>query len=186
MKLPLLVVALMIAGSAIAQERQLLRLDRSVISFVSDAPLERISASNTQATGIIDPKARTFAVQIPMVEFEGFNSPLQREHFNENYMLSKKWPHATFKGKIIEDVDLTSSGEHTVRAKGEFTLKGVTKERIIPCKIVIGNDGIRATANFEVLLDEHDIRVPRVVQQKISSVVQVELDALFKAQDATQ
>jgi len=31
-----------------------------------------------------------------------------------------------------------------------------------------------------VLLSEHDIRIPRVVHQKIASVVQVKVDLLFK------
>jgi hypothetical protein len=31
-----------------------------------------------------------------------------------------------------------------------------------------------------VLLSDHDIRIPKVVQQKIASVVQVKLDLLFK------
>ena len=164
-----------------AQERELLRIERSLIEFESKAPLETIAATNTKASGILDPNARTFAVQIPMDEFNGFNSPLQREHFNENYMLSRKWPNGSFKGRIIEEIDLHSPGEFAVRAKGDFTLKGITRERIIPCKIIVSEEGIRVDSEFEVLLDEHEIRVPRVVQQKISSVVQVGFNAVFKA-----
>jgi hypothetical protein len=169
-----------------AQESDLLRMHRSHISFVSNAPLEHISAANTKASGIIDLQKRTFAIQIPMTEFEGFNSPLQREHFNENYMMSRKWPNATFVGRIIENVDLTVPGEHTVRAKGDLTLRGVKRERIIPCNIIVTHEGVRVTSGFDVLLDEHDIRVPRVVQQKIASVIQVEIDALFRSQDGQQ
>ncbi len=156
-----------------------MRVQRSQITFVSDAPLEYITATNSRSEGLLDATERTFALQIPIAEFEGFNSPLQREHFNENYMLSRKWPRATFAGRIIENVDLSTAGKHQVRAKGEFTLKGIKKERIIPCDLVVAEDGIRVTARFEVLLDDHEIRVPRVVQQKISSVIDVEVDVLF-------
>jgi hypothetical protein len=174
----LVVLSLQLAG----QDRELLKVDRSKVVFISDAPLEYITATNSHASGLIDPKEKTFAIQIPIVEFKGFNSPLQREHFNENYMLSGKFPNARFTGRIIETVDLSTPGEHQVRAKGEFTLKGVTKERIIPCKVIVTNEGIRVVTNFDVLLDDHQIRVPRVVQQKISSVVKVECDLLFKEQ----
>ncbi|MBL7982359.1 MAG: YceI family protein [Flavobacteriales bacterium] len=160
-------------------ERTLYRLERSSVSFKSEAPLETITATNTKSTGVLDATARTFAVQVPITEFQGFNSPLQREHFNENYLESSTHPKATFTGRIIETIDLLAPGTHSVRAKGELTVKGVTRERIVPCDLVVGPTGVRITTSFDVALDEHDIRVPRVVQQKIAPVVQVKVDVLF-------
>ena len=84
-----------------------LKVVRSEVSFVSDAPLERIVARNTAATGLLEPATRSFAIQIPVAEFDGFNSPLQREHFNENYMQTNARPKATFAGRIIETIDLS-------------------------------------------------------------------------------
>lgn len=164
----------------LAQEPVRWKLQRSVVSFVSEAPLERITAQNTRSTGLLDPTARSFAVQVPVFSFEGFNAPLQREHFNENYMVSRTWPNASFAGRVIESIDLTAPGTHNVRAKGKLSIRGVEKERIIPCKLVVAEDGIRVTTTFDVAVDEHEIRVPRVVQQKIASVVQVTVDVLFK------
>lgn len=167
----------------VAQSPQRCKLQRSVVSFVSDAPLERISAQNTRSTGLLDISARSFAVQVPVVEFQGFNSPLQREHFNENYMVSRTFPNATFAGRIIESIDLAAPGTHAVRAKGKLNIHGVEQERIIACKVVVAPEGIRITSTFDVAVDEHGIRVPRVVQQKIASVVQVTVDMLFTAAD---
>lgn len=164
----------------VAQERALLRVQRGQVSFVSTAPMESIKASNTSSTGVLDPAARSFAVKIPIAAFEGFNAPLQREHFNENYMDSRKWPHASFQGRIIEAVDLALPGRYPVRAKGTLTIKGLARERIVPCEVVVASDGIRVTAAFDVALDDHGIRIPRIVQQKIASVVQVGIDLLFK------
>lgn len=178
MRAILLLLMLIPAAHAGAQVK--LKLVRSDITFVSDAPLERISARNSLATGLLETITRSFAVQIPVAEFEGFNSPLQREHFTENYMVVTDWPKASFAGRIIETVDLTRPGEHTVRAKGELKIHGVARERIIPCVIVVTADGVRVTSTFDVLLSEHDIRTPRVVHQKIASVVQVKVDLLFK------
>ena len=67
-----------------------------------------------------------------------------------------------------------------MRAKGELSIHGVVRERIIPCTLVVTAEGVRVTSSFEVLLSDHDIRIPKVVQQKIASVVQVKLDLLFK------
>lgn len=161
------------------------KIERSVVSLLSEAPLERITAQNTRSTGLLDPAARSFALQVPIASFEGFNAPLQREHFNENYMVSGTYPNATFAGRIIESVDFTTPGTHAVRAKGKLVIHGVEKERIIACTLVVAPDGIRVTSTFDVAVDDHAIRVPRVVQQKIASVVQVTVDALFKSAPVT-
>jgi hypothetical protein len=161
------------------QDRVRSSITRSEITFVSDAPLERITATNSRSTGLLDVGSRTFAVQIPVLEFQGFNAPLQREHFNENYLETRTWPNASFQGRIIEAIDLAVPGTHQVRAKGVFTIHGVGLERIVPCTLVISEQGIRVTADLDVALEDHGIRIPRVVQQKIAAVVQVKVDVVF-------
>jgi hypothetical protein len=106
----------------------------------------------------------------------GFNSPLQQEHFHENYVESKVHPNALFEGRIIEAVDLSVPGTYNVRAKGRFTLHGSARERIIPCRIAVDAKGLAVTCGFDVPLADHGIRVPRVVQQKLAPVVRVNVE----------
>ncbi len=152
---------------------------KSLVSFVSAAPLERIVAASTQAAGVIDPDKRTFLIRVPMRSFNGFNSPLQQEHFNENYVESGVDPHAIFEGRIIEACDLRKTGTYQVRAKGGLAVHGIMQERIIPCTIVVDKDGIRVRSEFDLPLVDHAIRIPRVVQQKIAAVVMVKVDLWF-------
>lgn len=167
-----------------AQDGALLHVVRSQVSFVSDAPLELIQATLRTAKGVMDPVARTFAVQVPVADFDGFNSPLQREHFNENYLESAIHPRAVFKGRVIESLDLRTQGTAVVRAKGTFSLHGVERERIIECQIAVGRDGVRVTSTFPVLLEDHAIRVPRVVQRKVAPEATVTVDLLFRPKSA--
>ena len=143
--------------------------------------MERIAASTAHASGVLDASTRTFAMRVPMSSFEGFNSPLQREHFNENYLDSEDHPDAEFKGRIIEAVDLSRPGVYKVRAKGHLTLHGVERERIIPCELVVAADGVRVRSDFDVLLADHNIRVPGIVRQKIAPVVKVSVELLFRS-----
>src|SRR3982750_3786358 len=69
------------------------------ISFASKAQLELIKATSDKAQGLIDPATGQFAFNVPIQSFRGFNSELQRQHFNENYMESDRYPKATFTGK---------------------------------------------------------------------------------------
>jgi polyisoprenoid-binding protein YceI len=101
------------------------------------------------------------------------NSALQQQHFNENYMQSDKFPFGTFKGKIIETVDLTKNGTYQVRAKGILDIHGVKKERIIPATVVVNGNQLTIRAQFEIPLVDHDIRIPKVVNQKIAEIITV-------------
>jgi hypothetical protein len=166
---------------AFGQNRDLARVERAQVRFTSVAPLETITAVNDGVKGVIDRADRSFAVQVPIVEFEGFNAPLQREHFNENYLVSRTWANATFAGRIIEAVDLRAPGRHEVRAKGILTIRGEPRERIIPCTLEVSPGGIRVQTRFAVAVADHGIRIPRVVQQKVAAVVQVDGDLYFAA-----
>src|SRR5205809_7976282 len=84
---------------------QIYNLTKGTIAFRSEAPLEVIKASSNELRGIIETQKKQFAFSIKLKSFKGFNSGLQKEHFNENYLESDKYPDATFVGKIIEDVD---------------------------------------------------------------------------------
>lgn len=156
--------------------------EKGSIEFKSDAPLELIQAASRDMKGVIDIQERTFAFSVPVASFQGFNSPLQREHFNENYMETAKYPKATFSGRIIEEADLGKPGEYTVRAKGMLTVHGISRERIIKSQVVVNGTSCKVSSFFTVLLADHDISIPKVVHQKIAEEIEVRVDALLNLQ----
>jgi len=147
------------------------------ITFSSDAPLELIKASSNQLKGIFNADKKEFAFTLNVNSFKGFNSPLQQEHFNENYLESNKYPRASFEGKIIEDIDLKKNGSYNIRAKGNLTVHGVTQERILKCELSIKNKVVSIKSNFTVLLADHNITIPKVVHEKLASEIKVEVKA---------
>jgi polyisoprenoid-binding protein YceI len=147
------------------------------ISFRSDAPLELISASSRELHGKIDTDKKQFAFRVRVSTFQGFNSPLQQEHFNENYMESNRYPYATFAGKLIEDIDYETNGTYTVRAKGNLTIHNVTQERIIKSELTVKNGILSIHSAFTVLLSEHNIPIPKVVHEKLASEINVVVKA---------
>lgn len=151
-----------------------------ITKFTSEAPLELIKAQSDKTNGVIDTKARNVAFSIDVESFRGFNSELQREHFLENYLETVKYPKATFKGKIIEEVDFSKKGTTTVRSKGTFTIHGVEKEKIVKVKLTIRENGIDVEATFDLPLEDHSIKVPKVVNQKIAPVILVDVKANLK------
>jgi polyisoprenoid-binding protein YceI len=122
-----------------------------------------------------------FAFAVNITSFAGFNSPLQKEHFNENYMESNLYPTASFSGKIIEDINFTTDGTYSIRAKGNLTVHGVVQERIIKVELTIKDGKINVASNFTVLLSEHNIPIPKVVHEKLASEIKVEVKAELAA-----
>src|SRR6185437_14782939 len=147
-------------------------VSEGTIVFTSEAPLEFITASSSKLLGAVDVSSNSFAFLIPVKSFDGFNSELQREHFNENYMESSKYPNATFSGKI-SGMNWQKDGEYEMTSQGKFTIHGVEKERTIKGTIVIKNNRITIGSKFNVLLKDHNINIPTVVYQKISESIDV-------------
>ncbi|MCB0376383.1 MAG: YceI family protein, partial [Sinomicrobium sp.] len=134
------VIYLFILGNLWGQTHYLAENGR--MHFKSDAPLELIEATSAELKGVLDTEKGSFAFSVDIPTFQGFNSPLQREHFNENYLESKRYPRATFVGKIIEEVDFFAPGSYEVRAKGVLDVHGVKQERIIKGQLNVTKDGI--------------------------------------------
>ena len=168
------------AAGAIAQP--VYRVQKCTISFNSDAPNELIKATSKELKGLVNPGKKQFAFKVLVTTFEGFNSPLQREHFNENYMESFRFPDITFSGKIIEDVDISKDGKYTIRAKGELTIHGVSRDRIIYADVVTKNGTMEIVSTFRVALADHDIKIPRVVNDKLATEVYINVQMILLEQ----
>lgn len=152
------------------------------VHFVSEARLELIKASSNEMKGRLDVARKLFAFAVKINSFKGFNSPLQREHFNENYLESDRFPDATFSGKIIEDIDFSKDGTYVVRAKGILTVHGVQQERIIKSSIDVKNGRMKLLSNFTVQLADHQITIPKIVHEKLASEIKVEVKANMHTQ----
>lgn len=169
--LRLCILGILLACAAGVLAQPVYEVQKATITFNSDAPNELIKAASKKLKGLINTGKKQFAFKAEVASFEGFNSPLQREHFNENYMESFKYPDITFSGKIIEDVDLSADGQYTVRAKGELNVHGVSRDRIIYADVVTKNGSMEVSSDFRVALADHDIKIPRVVNDKLATEV---------------
>lgn len=152
---------------------QLYAANQCKINFVSEAPLEIIKASSNQLQGIVDLSKKTFAFKIFVKSFKGFNSPLQQEHFYENYMEVKSYPSAVFKGKILENI---SAERKNYRAKGSLEIHGVTVERVLDVTLDVSDDELTFSSDFQVPLVDHNIELPRIVYQKIAEIIDVQVE----------
>jgi len=180
-RLHIILCLVSLAISGLGQSPTVFSTQKGRAYFLSDAPLEMISASSRNLVGVLNIEDRRFSFSIPVSTFEGFNSALQQTHFNEDYLETDLYPQATFKGKIIEEVDLGIPGQYRIRAKGKLDIHGLDNDRIIRCDVNVEPGMIEVKAEFTVFLDDHDIKIPSIVNQKIAEEIQVEIEFEMKA-----
>ncbi len=180
--LRLVVFLLLVAAHPLlrAQQPKIFVSLNGSVNFRSDAPQELIKAESNELKGAIETAGKTFSFKIRISSFEGFNSGLQRIHFNENYLESAVYPEATFKGKIIEDIDFTKDGRHEVRTKGILNIHGIDQERIIKSELIIRQGKMYIQSAFTVLLPDHNIPIPRIVKDKLAQEIKVAIKAVLE------
>ncbi len=172
---------LLTVGSLHVAAQDVLIDRQSHIAFFSSAPLEDITAVNNSASSALNVKTNEIAFKVAIKSF-AFKKRLMQEHFNENYMESDKYPHATFAGKIDGDVDWERAGTYEVTVLGNLDIHGVRKLYRTPVTIEIKQGIVAAQTKFDVRLADHNIKIPRVVIKNIAEVVEVTVSSTYQLQ----
>jgi polyisoprenoid-binding protein YceI len=149
------------------------------VEFFSEAPLENISAVNSNAASLINTGTDSVFVRMKNTGFV-FKNALMQEHFNENYMESTKYPFDSFKGKIIEDIDYAKDGTYPVSAVGKLTIHGVDRQETIKGTLIIKSGTIRLNSEFNVHTSDFKIEIPKLLFEKIAEEIKVTLSADYK------
>lgn len=164
---------------ALGSNAQNLYASKSVaISFISNAPLEDIEASSKLGVGVLNFEKNEFVFEVAVKTFQ-FDISLMQEHFNENYLDSDRFPKASFRGKFKNPVDLTKDGTYPIVVEGKLSVRGVEKPRVIPGTIVVKNGIVSLNADFTIDCEAHNIKIPKIVEEKIADTVKVRVNGDF-------
>jgi len=144
------------------------------ISFYSKAPIEDITAMNSQVMSVLDPHTGDLQFSVLIKSFH-FRKNLMEVHFNENYLESDKYPRATFKGKITDlfKVNFNVDGSYPVTVSGDMNIHGVSRKINSQGMIIIKSGNISSSSKFNVRVADYNIRIPKVVKNNIAEVVEV-------------
>src|SRR5690606_19846571 len=104
-----------------------------------------ISAVTEQAASVLDTAGSEIAFRVPITSFE-FRKQLMREHFNENYLESNKFPYATFGGKINGHINWNSDGTYPVTVSGNLEIHGIRKLYTIEATVTVKGTSVTAEA----------------------------------------
>ncbi|POY36382.1 YceI family protein [Solitalea longa] len=155
------------------------------ISFISDTPLESIRAQTTSAIAVLNLEKKEIAFEVPVSSFE-FDLPLMHDHFNDLYLESDRFPKATFHGQFNSEIDFMKNGVYPITAEGKLYIKGISKSRTIQGFITINNGMISFSSTFSVNCKDHNIKISKMVSDKIANTIDVSVKGEFSAYLATK
>ncbi len=148
------------------------------IQFVSEAPMEKIEATNNSALIVLDGATGRMDLSVLIKGFQ-FEKALMQDHFNENYMESRLYPKGLFSGTILnmKEINFGKDGNYTARVQGELTLHGVTKAMTTSGQISVKAGKIYATSTFDLTIADFKVEIPKVVKDNVSKTVHVTVSA---------
>ena len=152
--------------------------ERGRISFFSDAAIEDIEAVNTVVGSLFNSATGDIVFIIKIRDFV-FDKSLMREHFNEKYLESEKYPKSTFQGKIIGFKPGAMGGQN-VKAVGKLTIHGVTKDVEIPGTAEISAGKLLVKSKFIIKVADYNVKIPTLMWQNIAEQVEVKIDFIYK------
>jgi hypothetical protein len=165
---------------AIAGQAQKYVTKNGFIRFYSDAPVEKIEATNRQVNAAMDILTGDFVFRVLMKSFT-FEKALMQEHFNENYAESDKFPNATFLGKIIniKEVNTSKDGLYPVTVEGKLTIHGETKQVSETGTFEVKEGKLIGKTRFSIDLSDYKITIPSAVVNNISKTIEITVEVVL-------
>lgn len=150
------------------------------ISFYSHTSVEDITANNFKVVSTIETTTGEVVYSVPMQSFE-FEKALMQKHFNgEDFLNTKTYPKAKFKGRItnLNDIDFSKDGTYNAKISGELTIKDVTKPITETGTITVNSGKVSADSKMKIVLADYGITFSK---GKPSSNIAKEIEVTVKA-----
>jgi len=142
------------------------------LTFVSDAPMEKIEATTSSGMSVWDTESGALEIQV-LVKTFAFEKALMEEHFNENYLESDKYPYMRFEGTFEGDEPLDRlNGECFV--SGTLKLHGVSQPLRTKTQWSREGDQLLLRVAFVTRPADFEIKIPKIVIKKIAEEVEIE------------
>ena len=158
---------------------QTLTFDHGEIEFYTASMISDIEAVNDKAMVNLNIQTGEIEVSADIKSFE-FEYDLMQKHFNEEYVESDKFPKATFKGKILQDLTKGINNEMNVEATGKLTMHGITKDIKLNATISKQGEFTVIKAKIPVVFKDYNVEEPSILSKSVAKDVEVKCTFYLK------
>ncbi|MBM3420411.1 MAG: YceI family protein [Bacteroidetes bacterium] len=177
--LMVILTAFVTSGFTCTAAQGILTLESGSVSFFSSTPVEDIKAENSAVTSSLSMADSSVVFSVPVTGFI-FRKKLMQEHFNDQYMESKRFPTATFRGKLTR-LPQTGAGASAVqvRVRGTLTIRDISRQIDETVTFTPSGSGIAALSEFIVRPADYGIKIPRILVKNIAEEVKVTINVTY-------
>jgi polyisoprenoid-binding protein YceI len=156
------------------------------VQFISDLPLGEFKVRTENIDGYVywdglsvppnESQLRTSDLyfEVQLNSLDAGNSMYNR-HLKEDYLETKKYPYATYKGQITEINAITDSS-FAVHVSGGFSIHGKVKTLELTGVIMRVEDALKVNCDFVVKISDYDIDIPKLMFIEADNEIKVSLD----------
>lgn len=144
----------------------ILTTNKAQITFDAGGGVEDIKATNQQVFSSLSPEGK-LSFKAGMLGFK-FADALMQQHFNEEYIESKKYPTATFEGQLAKPIDLTKDGTYNVDVTGKLSMHGESKNLTTKGSITVKGGKVNCEAKFDIALKDFKVKAAAADDAKIT------------------
>ncbi|MHA7131394.1 YceI family protein [Algoriphagus namhaensis] len=145
--------------------------------FLSEAPLSSFEGESENLNGLIDLDKNLLDFYLDLNTLDT-GIGLRDRHMRENYLETEKFPFAEFTGELKNLPQLQPNQRTPVVAEGKFKIHGVERAMRVSGFLTKVNDKtLKLEANFEVLLSDHQIPLPKLVFYELAEEQKVTITA---------
>lgn len=148
------------------------------VKFLSEAPQETIQGMVSKVEGFANLETKKILIQVDLRALKVPNR-MMNNHMHENYLETEIHSITSFTGTITKwDLKFKQ-----VVIEGEITLHGVTKRNIkIQGNIEEREKDYSIRADFEILLSDFNIEIPKLVILKLNEKIQIQTEIVWQYQ----
>ena len=92
---------------------------------------------------------------------------------------TKKYPFASFYGKLISPFDVTRKETQPATVTGEFKVHGVSRQVTIQGKLTPTDRGLQVEASWTLLLKNYNIKPPSILFYKVDQEQKIHIKTLL-------
>lgn len=104
---------------------------------------------------------------------------LRNTHMREDYLDTKKFPHAVYTGKIAS-IDSLSKSEYRVKTDGEFEIHGIKRRKQIEVRIYDYGQIYKSVSDFSLRLSDFKIDQPSFLFNTVEDNIKIHLSFYLK------
>lgn len=156
--------------------------DGGYVEFISTAPLLEFKGKSDNLAGLINFDDNTVDFYIDLNTLDT-GVRLRNQHMRDSYLETEKFPFAEFTGTLDTMYDFDKAGPQEVTTTGIFNIHGVEREMTINGVLEYTGEGLKLDASWTILLEDHNIRKPRVVFYELADKQTVNISILLLKQE---